>query len=142
LAFGTLRWYGLRGLLMASIVLSMSSRALSQSGVGSREKSTNGQSGIRSGAAATGAETPEVGVDLRPVFQDLGLATRAQGNRGAQGTNAWSAPATVRYVQFRVEGELRSGVTPGSARARQVLKALRLSDLRPLTPPPGKETTM
>jgi transposase len=57
-------------------------------------------------------------------------------------TNAWSALATIRYVQFRVEGELRSGVTPGSARARQVLKALRLSDLRPPTPPPGKETTM
>lgn len=57
-------------------------------------------------------------------------------------TNAWSALATIRYVQFRVEGELRSGVTPGSTRARQVLKALRLSDLRPPTPPPGKETTM
>jgi len=83
MAFGTLRWYGLRGLLMASIVLSMSSGALSQSGVGSREKSTNGQSRLRPGAAATGAETAAGGVDLRPVFHDLGLATRAQGSRGA-----------------------------------------------------------
>ena len=82
MAFGTLRWYGLRGLLMASIVLSMSSRALSQSGVGAREKSTNGQSRLRSGAAATDAETAEGGVDLRPVFRDLGLAARAQGSRG------------------------------------------------------------
>jgi transposase len=63
-------------------------------------------------------------------------------NVSLSSTNAWSALATIRYVQFRVEGELRSGVTPGSARARQVLKALRLSDLRPPTPPPGKETTM
>ena len=57
-------------------------------------------------------------------------------------TAAWSALQTVRHVRFRVEGQLRSGVTPGSSRARQVLKALKLSDTRPPTPPKGKETTM
>jgi len=82
MAFDTLRWYGLRGLLMAAAALSLSSRALSQSGVGSGEKSTSGQSRLRSGAAATDAERADIGVDLRPVFHDLGLATRAQGSRG------------------------------------------------------------
>lgn len=55
---------------------------------------------------------------------------------------AVDAMQTIRHVQFRVHGELRSGTTPGSARARQVLKALKLTDLRPPKPPPGRETTM
>jgi transposase len=49
---------------------------------------------------------------------------------------------TIRQVQFRIEGELRQGTTPGSARARQVLKALKLTDRRPPSPPAGSETTM
>ena len=49
---------------------------------------------------------------------------------------------TIRHVQFRVDGQLRSGTTTGSSRARQVLKAFQLTDLRPPTPPPGQETTM
>jgi transposase len=56
--------------------------------------------------------------------------------------SAWEALKTIRLVQFRVDGELRSGVTPGSARARQVLKVLKLTDHRPPPPPPGEETTM
>ena len=43
---------------------------------------------------------------------------------------------TVRHVQFRINGQLRSGTTPGSSRARQVLKALELTDHHPLLPPP------
>ena len=57
-------------------------------------------------------------------------------------TSAWSALTTIRHVQFIANGQPRSGVTPGSARARQVLKALNLSDLRPPTPPEGQETIM
>jgi transposase len=57
-------------------------------------------------------------------------------------TTAWRALETIRYVSFRVDDELRSGATPGSSPARQVLRALKLSDLRPPTPPPGQETTM
>jgi transposase len=57
-------------------------------------------------------------------------------------TAALEALKTIRYVQFRVDGQWRSGVTPGSARARQVLKVLKLADHRPPTPPPGDETTM
>jgi len=57
-------------------------------------------------------------------------------------SSALEALQTIRYVQFRVDGELRSGITPGSLRARQVLKALQLNDHRPPSPPPGDETTM
>ena len=48
---------------------------------------------------------------------------------------------TIRHVQFRVNGKLHSGVTPGSSHARQVLKALKLADHRPPSPPQGHETT-
>jgi transposase len=55
---------------------------------------------------------------------------------------ALEALKTIRHVQFRIDGKLRSGTTPGSSRARQVLKALKLSDHRPPTPPPHAQTTM
>ena len=57
-------------------------------------------------------------------------------------TDAWSALETIRHVTFRVQGEYRTGITPGSPRARQVLKALGITDLRPPTPPKGDLTTM
>lgn len=49
---------------------------------------------------------------------------------------------TIRLVQFRIDGQLREGVTPGTSRAREVLKALKLSDHRPPAAPPGDPTTM
>jgi transposase len=55
---------------------------------------------------------------------------------------ALGALATVRRVTFRVGSERRMGVTPGSPRARQILKALHLTTFRPPTPPEGQETTM
>ncbi len=55
---------------------------------------------------------------------------------------AWSALATIRHVDFLVAGQRRTGVTPGSSRARQVLRALAISDLRPPTPPKDDPTTM
>ena len=57
-------------------------------------------------------------------------------------SDAWSALETIRHVTFRVQGEHRTGVTPGSPRARQVLKALGITDLRPPTPPKKDLTTM
>jgi transposase len=57
-------------------------------------------------------------------------------------SSALAALQTVRHVTFRVEGQSRTGVTPGSARARQVLSALQITDLRPPTPPNGDPTTM
>jgi transposase len=56
-------------------------------------------------------------------------------------TSAWQALQTIRHVRFRVNGEVKTGVTPGSAQARQALQALSITDLRPPTPPLGQETT-
>jgi transposase len=56
-------------------------------------------------------------------------------------TAAWHALETIRHVRFRVNGEIKTGVTPGSSQARQILLALGLSDHRPPTPPPGQENT-
>jgi len=53
---------------------------------------------------------------------------------------AWRALETIRHVHFRVNGEIKTGVTQGSSQARQVLHALGLSDHRPPTPPAGQET--
>ncbi len=61
---------------------------------------------------------------------------------GLSSSAAWSALQTIRHVDFRVHGQRRTGVTPGSSRARQVLGALKLSDLRPPVPPGGHQTTM
>jgi transposase len=51
-------------------------------------------------------------------------------------TRAIEALFTVRHVTFRVEGQAkRGGVAGGSPDARRVLKALKLTDLRPPAPP-------
>jgi transposase len=56
---------------------------------------------------------------------------------------ALSALATIRLVSFRLPGQpSRRGVSPGSPRARQVLKALRISDLKPPTPPEDQKEVM
>jgi transposase len=55
-------------------------------------------------------------------------------------TAAWQALATIRHVSLRVNGDLKTGVTPGSGQARQVLKALKITDVRPPAPPAGDET--
>jgi transposase len=55
---------------------------------------------------------------------------------------AMEALKTIRHVQFRVDGKLRSGATPGSSRARQVLKALKLSEYHPPIAPVGRESRM
>ena len=76
-----------------------------------------------------------------PDGPDAGTSVAGR-RRGLSARAAWAALQTIRHVRFRVHGEARTGVTPGSARARQVLRALKLTDLRPPTPPSGDETTM
>jgi len=71
---------------------------------------------------------------LERALRDAGVNLSAQA--------ALESLKTIRHVRFRVDGQLRSGTTPGSSRARRVLKALKLSDRRPPPPPPGSETTM
>lgn len=71
---------------------------------------------------------------LERALQDAGVPLSAQ--------SALEALKTIRTVEFRVHGEVRRGVTPGSSRARQVLQALKLLDHHPPQPPEGDETTM
>ena len=56
-------------------------------------------------------------------------------------TTAWRALETIRHVRFRIDGEIKTGVTPGRSAARQVLKALHLCETRPPLPSRGQETT-
>jgi transposase len=55
---------------------------------------------------------------------------------------ALQALETVRHVRFKVGAESRVGVSAANPRARQVLKALGITVVRPPTPPQGAETVM
>ncbi len=71
-----------------------------------------------------GRRLNEAGVDLSPA-------------------RAMQALATVRLVTFHLEGQPeRRGLAGGCPDARLVLKALKLVDQRPPTPPEGEETVM
>jgi transposase len=71
-----------------------------------------------------GRRLEETGVDLSP-------------------TRALQALSTVRLVTFRLEGQPeRRGVAGGCHDARLTLKALKLVDQRPPSPPVGEETVM
>jgi transposase len=56
-------------------------------------------------------------------------------------TAAWQALQTIRHVRFRVNDDIKTGVTAGSSQAHQILNALKLTETRPPTPPSGQETT-
>jgi transposase len=71
---------------------------------------------------------------LERALKDAGVALSAQ--------QALAAFQTIRVVEFNVNDELRIGVTPGSAQARQVLSALGIEDTRPPTPRKGAQTRM
>jgi transposase len=66
---------------------------------------------------------------LERALKDAGVPLSAQA--------ALTALQTIRHVRVQVDGEERTGVTAGSDRARQVLRALNITDLRPPTPPEG-----
>jgi transposase len=56
---------------------------------------------------------------------------------------AIEATSTIRLVTFRLPGQpLRRGVSTGSPRARQVLQALGITDLKPPASPEGQQTVM
>ena len=56
---------------------------------------------------------------------------------------ALEALTTIRIVDFRLDGQpVRRGVSTGSPHARQVLKALGITDLRPPTPPKDQITVV
>ena len=66
---------------------------------------------------------------LERALQDGGVPLSAQA--------ALTALQTIRHVRFQVDGQERTGVTPGSPHARQVLRALKITQLRPPVPPEG-----
>ncbi len=70
---------------------------------------------------------------LERALKDAGVLLSAQA--------ALVALQTIRHVRFQAGDEERTGITPGSARARQVLKALKIHELRPPTPA-GPKTTL
>jgi transposase len=71
---------------------------------------------------------------LERALKDAGVPLTAQA--------ALTALQTIRQVRFRVDGAERTGVTPGSHHARQVLHALNITEVRPPTPPEGTSTTV
>lgn len=72
---------------------------------------------------------------LERRLQDAGLELSAE--------RAMDALATIRAVTFRLADQpIRRGVTAGCPDARSVLKALKVAELRPPTPPEAEETTL
>jgi transposase len=71
---------------------------------------------------------------LERALKDAGVPLSAQA--------ALVALQTIRHVRVQVDGAERTGVTAGSDRARQVLRALNITDLRPPTPPEGASATV
>ena len=71
---------------------------------------------------------------LERALKDAGVPLSAQA--------ALTALQTIRQVRFRVDGTERTGVTPGSHHARQVLHALNITEVRPPTTPEGTSTTV
>jgi transposase len=55
---------------------------------------------------------------------------------------ALQALETVRHVRFEIAGESRTGVSASNLRARQVLNALAITNVRPPNPPVGDLTVM
>jgi transposase len=71
---------------------------------------------------------------LERALKDAGVPLSAQA--------ALTALQTIRHVRFQVNGEERTGVTPGSPHARQVLRVLNITELRPPTPPADTPATV
>lgn len=75
---------------------------------------------------------------LALLLQCLLERTLHEADVNLSAAQAMEAAATIQYVTFRVNDEERSGVSTPSARAREVLRALDITDLRPPTPPPDQ----
>jgi transposase len=71
---------------------------------------------------------------LQQQLEEAGLDLSAE--------HALQALETVRHVRFNVAGQTRSGVSAANPRARQVLKALGISDVRPPAAPVEEPTVM
>ena len=61
---------------------------------------------------------------------------------GLSAEHALQALQTVRHVRFRIDDDVRTGVSAANPRARQVLKALGITNVRPPAVPEGEPTVM
>ena len=61
---------------------------------------------------------------------------------GLSAEHALQALETVRLVRFRIDADERTGVSAANPRARQVLKALGITNVRPPAAPEGEPTVM
>lgn len=96
MAINTLRRCGLLGLLAICNALSTSAQVPSQSEDGLVRQWKLGQRRVRSEA-----ETSDAGVDLRPVFREMGLSTRAQGTRGT--CSVFTVTRSIEYALGKQE---------------------------------------
>jgi transposase len=71
---------------------------------------------------------------LQRRLDEAGVALSAE--------QAMQALETIRHVSFQVHDETRSGISAKNPRARQVLNALKITELRPPCPPAGETTVM
>jgi transposase len=71
---------------------------------------------------------------LQRRLDEAGVALSAE--------QALQALETIRHVRFQVHDETRSGISAKNPRARQVLNALKITELRPPCPPAGETTVM
>jgi transposase len=71
---------------------------------------------------------------LQRRLDEAGVALSAE--------QALQALETIRHVSFQVHDETRSGISAKNPRARQVLNALKITELRPPCPPAGETTVM
>jgi len=79
-----------------------------------------------------------LGLLLQTLLQDQ--LDKAEIDLSAE--HALQALGTVRHVRFYVGGDTRSGVSASNPRARQVLKALGITEVRPPAAPEGDQTVM
>jgi transposase len=71
---------------------------------------------------------------LQRRLEEAGVALSAE--------QALQALETIRHVRFQVHDETRSGISAKNPRARQVLNALKITELRPPCAPAGETTVM
>src|SRR5271157_1764131 len=71
---------------------------------------------------------------LQRRLDEAGVALSAE--------QALQALETIRHVRFQVHDETRSGISAKNPRARQVLNALKITELRPPCPLAGETTVM
>jgi transposase len=77
---------------------------------------------------------------LALLLQCLLERTLQEAGVNMSAAQALEAAATIQHVVFSVNNQERTGLSTPSARAREILRALHITDLRPPAPPPDQPT--